>query len=234
MATVRRVILIIVVVDFQSNLDRFPPLPLSVQASVGKTGRELIASLQVLPNHQFNTFGDKWNPESGPFNYKEHAVIVMMANVSIQGGVAYCDRRAPCPAGLLRPALRLGLPDAPRHHHPIAWASEWRVPRPPLLCLFGRHDLAPDARQRGHDVHAARPPSRRTPRRRTDGPVGRYRYFLYVFTGSFFWYWFPGWIAQGLSCFDWICWIAPNNLIVNQLFGNNTGLVSSPSPLIGP
>jgi hypothetical protein len=32
-----------------------------------------------------------------------------------------------------------------------------------------------------------------------------------------------GYIAQGLTYFDWIVWIAPNNLIVNQIFGNQSG-----------
>lgn len=49
--------------------------------------------------------------------------------------------------------------------------------------------------------------------------IGRYRYFLYVFIGSFVWYWFPGWIAQFLSYFTFACWIAPQNPVVNQLFG---------------
>lgn len=48
-----------------------------------------LTNLQILPNHQFNTFGLRWNLNPGPFNIKEHAVIVMMSNVSIQGGVAY-------------------------------------------------------------------------------------------------------------------------------------------------
>ena len=53
--------------------------------------------------------------------------------------------------------------------------------------------------------------------------IGRYRYFLFVMAGSFTWYFFPGWIATGISAFNWICWIAPNNITVNQLFGNLTG-----------
>lgn len=54
--------------------------------------------------------------------------------------------------------------------------------------------------------------------------IGRYRYFLYVFLGSFFWYFFPGWIAQFLSYFVFACWIAPQNPIVNQIFGGVSGL----------
>jgi OPT family small oligopeptide transporter len=53
--------------------------------------------------------------------------------------------------------------------------------------------------------------------------IGRYRWFLYVFTGAFVWYWFPGWIFQGLSFFAWITWIRPDDVIINQIFGNNTG-----------
>lgn len=53
--------------------------------------------------------------------------------------------------------------------------------------------------------------------------IGRYKYFLIVFAGSFAWYWFPGWIAQGLTYFPWICWIAPNNMVLNQVFGNSSG-----------
>lgn len=30
---------------------------------------------------------------------------------------------------------------------------------------------------------------------------------------------------QALGYFNWVCWIVPNNVVVNQLFGYNTGLV---------
>lgn len=54
--------------------------------------------------------------------------------------------------------------------------------------------------------------------------ISRYRFFLYVCLGAFVWYWFPGWIFTGLSFFGWITWIAPSNVLVNQLFGPVTGL----------
>ena len=56
------------------------------------------------------------------------------------------------------------------------------------------------------------------------GGVSRERFFVYAFTGSFLWYFFPGYIFQALSYFNWVCWIAPNNLVVNQLFGYFSGL----------
>ncbi|KAI0331596.1 OPT oligopeptide transporter [Cubamyces sp. BRFM 1775] len=56
------------------------------------------------------------------------------------------------------------------------------------------------------------------------GGISREWFFLYIFLGSFFWYFFPGYIFQALSYFTWVCWIAPNNIVVNQLFGYYNGL----------
>ncbi len=54
--------------------------------------------------------------------------------------------------------------------------------------------------------------------------ISRYSFFFVVLAASFIFYWFPGFIFTALSYFTWICWIAPNNVIVNQLFGYNSGL----------
>lgn len=75
--------------------------------------------------------------------------------------------------------------------------------------------------------------------------LSRERFFLYAFLGGFFWYFFPvsgfdsffffctgvsfavsfkGYIFIALSYFNWVCWIAPENIIVNQLFGYSSGL----------
>ena len=43
----------------------------------------------IMPRRQFNTFGVKWNLNPSPFNEKEHTIIVVMANASFAGGVAY-------------------------------------------------------------------------------------------------------------------------------------------------
>ena len=54
--------------------------------------------------------------------------------------------------------------------------------------------------------------------------ISRYRWFGYVCLGSFVWYWFPGWIWQGLSVFAFATWIRPKNVVINQLFGGFSGL----------
>lgn len=59
---------------------------------------------------------------------------------------------------------------------------------------------------------------------KTDRHVSRQRFFLIAMACSFIWYWVPGYLFTGLSMFNWICWIAPNNLVVNSLFGTASGL----------
>ena len=54
--------------------------------------------------------------------------------------------------------------------------------------------------------------------------MSREKFFLLATLASFVWYWFPGYIFTALSIFNWVCWIAPNNVIVNQLFGYQSGL----------
>ncbi|KAK5008617.1 hypothetical protein LTR28_003738 [Elasticomyces elasticus] len=58
--------------------------------------------------------------------------------------------------------------------------------------------------------------------------ISRLRFFMVAMACAFVWYWFPGLIFVGLSYFTWICWIVPKNVVVNQLFGMQTGLGLSP------
>jgi hypothetical protein len=53
--------------------------------------------------------------------------------------------------------------------------------------------------------------------------MSRMKFFCIALTCSFVWYWVPGFLWTGLSVFNWVCWIAPNNIIVNQLFGTLNG-----------
>lgn len=56
------------------------------------------------------------------------------------------------------------------------------------------------------------------------GGISRERFFFFVFLGSAVWYIFPGYLFSALSYFSWVCWIAPKNVVVNQLFGVISGL----------
>lgn len=52
----------------------------------------------------------------------------------------------------------------------------------------------------------------------------RYSFFLMAFAASFCWYWLPDFIFPALGYFTFVCWAAPQNAIVNQLFGMKSGL----------
>ena len=56
------------------------------------------------------------------------------------------------------------------------------------------------------------------------GSMPRYRWFGLITAVSFFYYFIPGWFAQFLSSPAFMTWLAPENPVVNQLFGYNTGL----------
>lgn len=71
-----------------------------------------------------------------------------------------------------------------------------------------------------HSLHDHRPSDPST----TNGwKIGRYAFFLIVAGCTFVWQWFPLVIAPFLSYFMWPTWIAPSNVVVNQIFGGNTG-----------
>ncbi|KAF8066877.1 OPT oligopeptide transporter protein-domain-containing protein [Lyophyllum atratum] len=54
--------------------------------------------------------------------------------------------------------------------------------------------------------------------------LSREKYFLYAFVGATLWYFVPGYLFQALSVFTWVCWAAPKNVKINQMFGYRSGL----------
>ena len=56
------------------------------------------------------------------------------------------------------------------------------------------------------------------------GEISRDRFFYRVTAAMFVWTWIPSYMFTALSNFDWVTWIAPKNVVVNQVFGYNHGL----------
>lgn len=54
--------------------------------------------------------------------------------------------------------------------------------------------------------------------------MSRYSFFLIAFCICFCYYWFPDFIFPALGYFTFICWAAPKNAVVNQIFGMKSGL----------
>lgn len=58
--------------------------------------------------------------------------------------------------------------------------------------------------------------------------VSRWRFFIYVWIGTFCWYFVPGLLVPALSYFNVITWFAPSNVVVANLVsyhGHGLGLV---------
>ncbi|KAB8070934.1 OPT oligopeptide transporter protein-domain-containing protein [Aspergillus leporis] len=178
---------------------------------------------KALPIMTVRVFGREIsiNPDHH-FNVKEHAVITIMSNLSfnqswasaiIQAQKVYLDM--PTPVGyqiLLALSMQMfGLG--------LAGLSYRYIIEPP-------HMIWPSTLANAalfQTLHSGANPI-------ADGwRVSRYRFFMYVFIGSFCWYWLPGYLFTGLSTFAFICWAVPNNKVVNNLFGMTTGLGYMPT-----
>ena len=60
--------------------------------------------------------------------------------------------------------------------------------------------------------------------------VSRMRWFVYCFTAMFIYFWFPGYILQAMSYFNWITWIDPKNAKLAAITGSVNGLGLNPIP----
>ncbi|KAK7613883.1 small oligopeptide transporter, OPT family [Phyllosticta paracitricarpa] len=183
-----------------------------------------VAWEKCLPDREFKIGRLRFNLNPGPFNVKEHCLITIMANVTFGNGVAYSTDTIEALRGfyksdlgwgfnllftLLTQTIGFGLAGSFRRFlvYPAAMIFPVCLPNCALFYALHRRGLEkPDPAQ-------------------TNGwGISRYRWFLYVLGGGFIWYWFPGFIWQGLSIFAFVTWIKPNNVVVNQIFGGTSGL----------
>ena len=177
---------------------------------------------KIMPTHRFRFFGKEWTLNPGPFSIKEHTLIVVMANVNVAGGVAYATDTITAQIGFYKQDFgwgfdllltlstqMIGYGLAGIFRQVLVWPAAMIWPNALIntSLFYGLHD------------HSKTDPSK------TFGwTISRFKYFLLVFLGSFCWYWFPGFIAPFLSVFAFMTWVAPNNVVANQLFGGWSGL----------
>ncbi|KAF5115965.1 hypothetical protein DV495_005157 [Geotrichum candidum] len=60
--------------------------------------------------------------------------------------------------------------------------------------------------------------------------ISRYRFFVIVFCASFLYFWIPNYLFAGLSYFNWITWIKPDNFNLAVITGSIGGLGLNPLP----
>lgn len=171
---------------------------------------------RILPSTRFNTFGYVWSLNPGPFNIKEHTVITVMANVVAGGAYAtdviatqriYFDQNWGFTYQILLclSTQIIGYAFAGLVRQYLVWPAAMIWPGALVNCaLFNTLHKSYGRRETKH--------------------MSREKFFVIAMVGSFVWFFFPGYIFTALSVFNWVCWIAPNNVVVNQLFGYSTGL----------
>ena len=60
--------------------------------------------------------------------------------------------------------------------------------------------------------------------------ISRFQFFLWAFLVMFVYFWFPNYIFQALSAFNWIAWIAPKNVDLSAITGFSKGMGINPLP----
>jgi OPT oligopeptide transporter protein len=170
----------------------------------------------ALPKYRLSVFGYSFSLNPGPFNIKEHTLIAVMVNVVFDGTpitdiasasrIVYHIRWSVGKQFFLGiGAQLLGFSLAGVLRRFLVWPASMIWPGVLVRCAllntmhsnYGKKDTKHISRER----------------------------FLYIATiCSFVWYWVPGYLWTGLSVFNWACWIAPQNVVVNSLFGTLSGL----------
>ncbi|EFW99104.1 small oligopeptide transporter [Grosmannia clavigera kw1407] len=183
----------------------------------------------VFPDRVWSLCGLKFNLKPGPFNFKEHVIIVVMSNAAYGGGALY--------------ATDVIIAQEKWYHQYFGWGWQILFGITTLCTGYGIAGLSrrflvwPAAMIWPSDlVNAAlfytlHDHSPSDPAHTNGWRVGRYRWFMIVFVLAFVWYWFPGWIFQGLSWFCWLTWIWPKSKVVNQVFGGLSGYGLMPMTL---
>ncbi|TFY71142.1 hypothetical protein EVG20_g1878 [Dentipellis fragilis] len=171
---------------------------------------------KILPTWRVSVFGYGMSLNPGPFNIKEHALISVMANVVVYGApitdvIATQEMFYNQPWAIGRQfviglAIQLiGFSFAGMVRQFLVWPSSMIWPgvlvRSALLNTMHKNYGKKETKH-----------------------ISREKFLFLACLCSFVWYWVPGFLWTGLSVFNWVCWIAPNNVVVNSLFGYVSGL----------
>lgn len=203
---------------------------------------------RIFPDHVFEMFGGRlhFNLRPGKFNFKEHVIITVMSNAAYGGGALYATDVIIVQQvwykqffgwgwqilfGITTLCLGYGLAGLSRRF--LVWPAAMIWPSNLVNCalFYALHDdrsstyatTAGSSSSTSSSATAAKRHAEELEESASSWRIGRYKWFMILASCSFVWYWFPGWIFQGLSFFCFVTWIAPDDVIVNQLFGGVSG-----------
>lgn len=177
----------------------------------------------IIPNWGFNFRGHRIELNPGPWNYKEQMFATIIFDVSLTSVYAFSNIQTQqvffhdnwLTAGycilliLSTQCMGLGFAGILRRFVVFPIEAIWPTQLPTLA--LNRALLVPDARSKTHGWS-----------------ISRYTFFFIVFTASFCYYWFPGFIFEALSYFSWITWIKPDNFNLATVTGVDYGLAYNP------
>lgn len=179
----------------------------------------------ILPKWKFRVFGTTFDLNPGPWNHKEQMLATVFYSVS--GSAPYVAYNIP--------VLKMKM------FYNVQWAT-WGYQILLILATnFLGFGLAGIMRKFAVYPNRAIWPSilptlalnkallQAEPKENINGwRISRYHFFFVAFLASFIWFWFPDFLFTALSTFDWITWIAPNNLNLATITGSQTGMGLNP------
>lgn len=188
-----------------------------------------VAMARYLPKHRFRLGRWSMTLNPGPFNQKEHGLITAMANISFYG--VYVTSLIM----VLKLDIFFGekvMSNSPAFRILLALSTQLLgfgcagVTRPLLVyqpAMIWPRSLAQIALNRAlhNDDGESKVPG---------WSMSRKRFFQLCFVGMFFYYWFPGYLFQAMSYFNWLTWISPNNVTLALVTGSFCGLGLNPWP----
>lgn len=177
---------------------------------------------KIMPKREYTLWplGIRWSLNPGPFNIKEHSIIVVMASVSFS--VAYATDIILAQLVFYKQnfgvtwQLLLTISTQSLGYGIAGMMRKFLVY--PASMIWPGNLVSVVLMNAMYEKHAPLDPTI------IGGNMPRYRWFAYITLGAFLYYFIPGFFAQFLSVFAFPTWLAPNNPIVNQLFGGSTGL----------
>ncbi|KAI1660364.1 small oligopeptide transporter [Daldinia decipiens] len=175
---------------------------------------------KVVPDRQIRIFGLGCDLNPGPFNIKEHSIIVVMASVSFS--VAYATDIILAQLVFYKQnfgiifQLVLTISTQSLGYGIAGMMRRFLVY--PASMIWPGNLVAVALMNAMYEKHEAPEPSI------IGGRMPRYRWFGIMTFVSALYYFIPGYFAQFLSVFAFATWMAPQNPVVNQLFGGTTGL----------
>lgn len=194
----------------------------------------------AVPDWGVTVFGDRYSLNPGPFNYKENILIYILANLSfltrlsadvlteqrvfyglnLGWGFEICITLATLLFGFVLAGLsRSIVVEPPRLLWPgVLGNTALNSALHPIEKPYKNEYVMLLKATKAINANACSSSLAEI------SNVSRYRFFMIAFAISFVWYWFPDFIFPALGYFTWVCWIAPKNAVVNQIFGMKSGL----------